>query len=125
MGNPPSTPRSVRRKTTPVEAGAGLMRMFTGTPECRPTPEASTGRWRVVSNRKVLLPHLELLVHQARNGTTTIASRRTQQSNIVAKTLHFALPLWWNWALWVALPDTGVLPSRFPCPDATPSSRRY
>ena len=36
--------------------------MFTGTPECRPIPETSTGRCTVVSNRKVYLPHLELLI---------------------------------------------------------------
>src|SRR5581483_4035574 len=35
----------------PVETGAGISRMRTGTPLCSPTPAASTGRWMVVSNR--------------------------------------------------------------------------
>src|ERR1035441_1824120 len=49
--------RSVRRKTTPVETGAGRMRMFTGTPEGRPTPETPTGRCTVVSNRTINHAH--------------------------------------------------------------------
>ena len=36
----------------PVDGGAGMMRIFTGTPLCKPTPAASTGRCTVVSNLK-------------------------------------------------------------------------
>src|SRR5579871_206045 len=53
--------RSVRTKTMPVEGGAGRIRIRTGTPECNPTPEASTGRFTVFSNCKKCLhgePHL-------------------------------------------------------------------
>jgi hypothetical protein len=38
--------------------------MLTGTPECNPTPEVSTGLWTVVSNLKVILPHLKLPLQQ-------------------------------------------------------------
>src|SRR5689334_9222070 len=41
----------------PVEYGAGRIRILTGTPLCRPTPAASTGRWMVVSNLKCVLHH--------------------------------------------------------------------
>src|ERR1022692_1550640 len=89
--------RSVRRNTKPVDTGAGRIRIFTGTPECRPTPEVSTGRWTVVSNRKVYLPHQELLLQQAQSITTSVLCGRTCQSCIVAKPLHFAPRLWRNW----------------------------
>src|ERR1035437_4486052 len=88
--------RSVRMKPTPVVTGAGRMRMFTGTPECKPIPEASTGRCTVVSNRKANLPHLDLLLHQARNVTTSISCRRTCESYTVAKAPHFGFGLWQN-----------------------------
>src|ERR1035437_10332024 len=68
--------RSVRMKTTPVAAGAGRMRMLTGTPECRPTPETSTGRCTVVSNRNVFLRHLKLLLEQSRNATDNYLMRK-------------------------------------------------
>src|ERR1035437_4452421 len=47
--------RSVRRKTIPVETGAGRMRIWTGTPLCSPTPLVSTGRCSVISKRKIRL----------------------------------------------------------------------
>src|ERR1019366_7789700 len=62
--------RSVRRKTMPVETGAGRIRMETATPECRPTPEAWTGRWTVVSKRKWDLR----VVHGRRKARSYVAS---------------------------------------------------
>jgi len=45
-----------------VEGGAGRIRMETGTPLCRPTPEAATGRCIVVSNLNSKLRRLWLNV---------------------------------------------------------------
>src|SRR5438132_6747819 len=43
----------MRRKTTPVPAGAGRIRSLTGAPLCRPTPEHSTAFRIVCSNAKL------------------------------------------------------------------------
>lgn len=48
--------RSERRKTMPEPAGAGMRRIVTPAPECRPIPRKSSvelmvcSNWRLVSN---------------------------------------------------------------------------
>ena len=42
--------RSERRKTMPEPAGAGMRRMETAAPECRPTPLKSREEWIVCSS---------------------------------------------------------------------------
>jgi hypothetical protein len=49
----------------PVETGAGKIRILTGTPWCRPIPEASTGRCSVVSKRKIVLPYHSIPISTA------------------------------------------------------------
>jgi hypothetical protein len=68
----------------PDAAGAGAMRIFTGTPLCRPTPATSTGRWTVVSNRKTHLRHISFY---------TLPTGRAQAH--ILDTQGFAAPLPW------------------------------
>ena len=42
--------KSVRRKTMPEPAGAGMRRRVTSAPEWRPMPLKSSGEWMVCSN---------------------------------------------------------------------------
>src|SRR6266496_2934067 len=56
--------RSVRKKTMPVDTGAGRTRIETATPLCRPIPLAWTGRWIVVSKRTEALLAGQRISHE-------------------------------------------------------------
>src|SRR5436190_2087994 len=83
----------------PVDTGAGRTRIETGTPLCRPTPLASTGRWIVVSKRTGALlagrhfwHELSIIAIPKPNCNMMIINDALKLTE--AKTLHIDCQLW-------------------------------